>query len=121
MSVGSVGATFALWAWGLGSLGAFVALLGLVGFMAMGPDALLSGAGAMDAGSRRQAATAAGIINGVGSIGPIVQEPLIGWLKVNGGVDSVLMVLVVMATLAAGGSGLFWWSDRRQRLAAAVV
>ena len=60
-------------------------LLGLIGFMAMGPDSLLSGAGAMDVGSRRQAAVAAGVINGLGSIGPIVQEPAIGWLKTDPG------------------------------------
>ena len=60
-------------------------LLGLIGFMAMGPDSLLSGAAAMDVGNRRQAAVAAGVINGLGSIGPILQEPAIGWLKQNAG------------------------------------
>ena len=89
--------------------------------MAMGPDALLSGAGAMDAGSRRQAAIAAGVINGVGSVGPIVQEPLMGWLRTNHGDDAVLWVLVLVAVLAAGGAGLFWWSDRQQRNPAVSV
>ena len=72
----------------------FIALLGLIGFTAMGPDSLLSGACAMDVGSRRQAVLAAGIINGFGSIGPILQEPAIGWLKQTQGLDAVFLMLV---------------------------
>ena len=48
--------------------------LAVVGFMLFGPDALLTGAGAMDLGSKRSALAAAGIINGMGSIGSMAQE-----------------------------------------------
>ena len=95
--------TWLMWLIGLSTPAMFVALLGLIGFFEMGPDALLSGACAMDVGSRRQAALAAGVINGFGSIGPIVQEPLIGWMKQNFGLDSVFLMLVavgVVTTLA---------------------
>ena len=79
---------------GLSSPAVFVVLLGLIGFTQLGPDALLSGACAMDIGSRRQAALAAGVINGFGSVGPILQEPLIGWLKQTAGLNSVFTLLV---------------------------
>ena len=88
--------TWLMWLIGLSSPLIFVALLGVIGFFEMGPDSLLSGACAMDVGSRRQAALAAGVINGFGSIGPIVQEPLIGWLKQNFGLDSVFLMLVIV-------------------------
>ena len=39
---------------------------------------------------------AAGVINGFGSIGPILQEPLIGWLKQSFGLNSVLLLLVIV-------------------------
>lgn len=53
--------------------------MGIAGFMLYGPDSLISGVGAIDR-SKRGALTAAGIINGTGSIGPIFQEEIIGWL-----------------------------------------
>ena len=118
MAVGCFLATALLSTLGLSSLLAFMVTLGLVGFMAMGPDTLLSGAAAMDAGTRRQAAAAAGVVNGVGAIGPIVQEPIIGWLKTTSGVGAVLHLLVLVTALAALGSGIFWWSERRPRGAA---
>ncbi|MBA2538418.1 MAG: MFS transporter [Deltaproteobacteria bacterium] len=55
----------------------FVVLLGCVGFTLYGPDALLTGAGAMDIGGRRSATFAAAVISGFGSIGPVVQEVII--------------------------------------------
>lgn len=48
--------------------------MALVGMLLFGPDALLSGAAAQDAGGPRAAALAAGMINGIGSIGAILQE-----------------------------------------------
>ena len=51
----------------------------LLGFTVFGPDALLSGPAAQDFGSKRAAGMCAGMINGVGSLGAVLQEPLIGW------------------------------------------
>ncbi|MBN1542600.1 MFS transporter [candidate division KSB1 bacterium] len=62
------------------SLVFFAVSMGLAGFMLYGPDSLLSGVGAIDVTSRKGALAAAGIINGIGSIGPIFQEEIIGWL-----------------------------------------
>ena len=48
--------------------------LSMIGFMLFGPDSLLTGAGAMDLGSKKSALAAAGIINGMGSVGSMAQE-----------------------------------------------
>ena len=92
----------------------FLLLLGLIGFMAMGPDSLLAGAAAMDVGSRRQAAVAAGVINGLGSIGPILQEPAIGWLKQTKGLDAVFGLLVAIVFLTTVATGLLAKFERRR-------
>ena len=43
-----------------------------IGFFMFGPDSIISGTAAMDFGTKKGAATAAGVINGVGSIGAIL-------------------------------------------------
>ena len=113
MTCGCLVSTTAMWMVGLTSPVLFVLLLGLIGFMAMGPDSLLAGASAMDVGSRRQAAVAAGVINGLGSIGPILQEPAIGWLKQNKGLDAVFGLLVAIVFLTAIATGLLARFGRR--------
>ena len=114
MTCGCFLAVTAMWMVGLSSRVLFILLLGLIGFMAMGPDSLLAGPSAMEAGNRRQAALAAGVINGLGSIGPIVQEPVIGWLKKTQGLDSVFLLLVVIVFLTTVATGLLARSDRRR-------
>ena len=114
MTVGCFVFTSLMWFVGLTSPVLFVALLGLIGFTAMGPDSLLSGACAMDIGSRRQAALAAGVINGLGSIGPILQEPTIGWLKQTHGLDAVFLLLVGVVFLTTVATGLLARFERRR-------
>lgn len=116
MSTGCLAATILMWWVGLTSPAAFVVLLGLIGLMAMGPDSLLSGTSAMDVGTREQAAFAAGVINGLGSIGPIIQEPAIGWLKIHSGLDGVFLLLVAVIAVATAGTGLLWWTAARYDL-----
>jgi len=114
MTAGCLVFTSLMWSVGLSSPVLFVALLGLIGFTAMGPDSLLSGACAMDVGSRRQAALAAGVINGFGSVGPILQEPVIGWLKQNRGLDAVFLLLVGVVFLTTVATGLLARFERRR-------
>ena len=114
MTAGCLVFTGAMWLVGLSSPVLFVALLGLIGFTAMGPDSLLSGACAMDVGSRRQAVLAAGVINGFGSIGPILQEPVIGWLKQTHGVDAVFLLLAVIVFVTTIATGLLARFERRR-------
>ena len=114
MTCGCLVMTTAMWMVGLTSPVLFVVLLGLIGFTAMGPDSLLAGAAAMDVGNRRQAAVAAGVINGLGSIGPILQEPAIGWLKQTKGLDAVFGLLVVIVFLTTIATGLLAKFERRR-------
>ena len=74
--------------------------LGLIGFSLYGPDALMSGAGAMDVGSRRQAVAAAGIINGMGSCGAVFQEFVLGTVLKTGTAETVFAILFASAILA---------------------
>lgn len=89
----SLGGT-AVWIFGLS--------IGAIGFMLYGPDALLTGAGAIDLGSGKNAAMAAGIINGMGSIGSVVQELLIGdmYVKSGGSLDPIFLLLLGSASIA---------------------
>ena len=64
----------------IGTVTGFGICIAVIGFSLFGPDSLMSGAGAMDIGSRRGALLAAAVINGMGSLGPVVQEVVIGQL-----------------------------------------
>ncbi len=113
MSVGMLACTLCLWKYGPSSLWLFAILLGAVGFMLMGPDSLLSGTAAMEVGSKEFAVVASGVINGLGSIGPVVQEEAIGYIKGAYGVGAVLSLLVFIAALAVVGTFLLWRSSRK--------
>lgn len=99
--VGLVASTAALYTVGGASPAAFGVCLALVGFTLYGPDALMTGAGAVDVGSRQKAALAAGIINGCGSLGPIVQELVIGKLYDEGGGDLGPILALLLGSAAA--------------------
>ena len=80
MVLGMVVACAALHFVGGSSLLLFGICLGVIGFMLYGPDSLLAGAGAVEVGSPRVAVATAGIINGMGSIGAVVQELVVSKL-----------------------------------------
>lgn len=58
------------------TLAANMIVLGLCGFFLFGPDAIVSATAAQDLGGPTAAAIAAGVINGMGSVGQIVSGPL---------------------------------------------
>jgi sugar phosphate permease len=101
---------------GMTAIPVFAVLLGLVGFMAMGPDSLLSGVAAVDSGDPKQAARAVAIVQGLGSAGPIVQEPVVGYLKTAFGVGAVFALLAVFAVATALGAVVFLRVTRRRGL-----
>jgi OPA family sugar phosphate sensor protein UhpC-like MFS transporter len=80
----------------------FTISIGVAGFMLFGPDSLLSGVGAIDVGSKQGALAAAGVINGMGSIGTIFQEQLIGWLyqRYDRDLVPILVMLVFISCLS---------------------
>ncbi len=90
------------------SVGVFAVAIALIGFTLYGPDALLTGAGAMDIGSRRAATLAAGIISGIGSCGPVVQELVIArMLDTKGGdLGPVFLLLLGSAVIASATLGV---------------
>ena len=93
----------------------FTLSMGLAGSMLFGPDSLLSGVGAIDVGSKRGALAAAGIINGMGSIGPIFQEEIIGWMYKAFGhrLLPIFLMLVGMAAAGAFVTFLLWLRARQ--------
>lgn len=103
MMIGMTASAGALILFGGTSVTVFVVLLGAVGFTLFGPDALLSGAGAMDIGGRHAATFATGVIAGFGALGPVVQELVISRMYDSKGGDlgPVFILLFVSAALAS--------------------
>jgi OPA family sugar phosphate sensor protein UhpC-like MFS transporter len=85
------------------SVPVFAVLLGLVGFTLYGPDAILSAAGAMDIGSRRQATFATAMISGFGGVGAVVQEVVIARMydASHGALGPVFVLIFGSAALAS--------------------
>lgn len=52
----------------------------LIGFLIYIPDSLVSGTAAVDFGTKRGASTAAGLVNGCGSLGQIAGVSMPGWI-----------------------------------------
>lgn len=92
----------------------FIVLLGFVGFTLFGPDALLTGAGAIDIGGRKAATFAAAFISGLGSLGPVVQSLVIGRLydSNKGEVNAVFVFLFTSAVLATVFCGILVLRNR---------
>lgn len=100
--VGMLCACGLLWWWGRGSIAAFAICLGAIGFFLYGPDALMTGAGAQDIGNARGATLSAATINGMGSIGAVAQELLIGRLyDSQGGATGPIFLLLVGSAAGA--------------------
>jgi sugar phosphate permease len=84
------------------SVGLFALSMGLIGFSLYGPDALMTGAGAIDVGSAKRATMAAGVINGMGSFGAVLQELVLGSILKDGSTGLVFAILLGSAGAAAG-------------------
>ncbi|NOR74285.1 MAG: MFS transporter [Draconibacterium sp.] len=109
---------FMMYTMGSTSLLYFTISMGLAGFMLYGPDSLISGVGAIDVGTKRGALVAAGIINGTGSIGPIFQEEIIGWMyvKYNQELTPIFILLLVVATITALITLVLWLRSRKSEV-----
>lgn len=86
------------------SIAVNVALLVCIGALLFGPDALLSGAAAQDAGGERAAAMAAGMVNGIGSLGAIFEGFAVPRISRSWGWEALFPVLVVLALAAAAST-----------------
>jgi sugar phosphate permease len=83
------------------NLGFTIAALAFVGALLFGPDALLSGAAAQDAGGAAAAATATGLVNGVGSIGGMLEGVTLPALSAHFGWQAMFPLLAGLAVCAA--------------------
>lgn len=115
MMLGMTGATGLLMAFGAANVVVFTLLLGAVGFTLYGPDALLSGAGAMDIGGRHRATFAAAVISGFGSTGSVVQELMIAskYDSQGGELGPVFELLFGSAALATLFCAALVWRNHR--------
>lgn len=103
-AMGLVGLTAALLLYsriGSSSMLANVVGLALVGATLFGPDALLSGAAAQDAGGRHAAATATGFVNGMGSVGSVLEGLVVPAISKRYGWEAVFQLFIVLALLGA--------------------
>ncbi|CAN5342433.1 hypothetical protein BH10PLA2_BH10PLA2_26700 [soil metagenome] len=72
-----------------------------IGFLLYATDSLVSGTAAVDFGTKKGASTAAGLINGCGSVGAIVGGTLPGLLHDRLGWDGLFRILAVSLLLAS--------------------
>ena len=75
---------------------------GIVGFMIYGPDTLLCGAASIKVAGEKNGVAVAGLVNGIGSIGPVVQEEVIGFLvrdDVHVGIRNTNLLALSMSVL----------------------
>jgi len=70
------------------------------GIFSFGPDTLLSGAGAQDIGEPKAAATASGLVDGIGHLGAIFSPYAVFFLSEHYGWDSLFYLLGGAAFLA---------------------
>ncbi len=82
--------------------------ISLIGFFTYGPDALMSGAAAIDACSPKAAGLAAGVINGVGSIGQIASGFIVAYIASKYGWDNLFYFFVVISLIAGCLLALKW-------------
>ncbi len=92
---------------------------GLVGFMLYGPDSLLCGAASVQVAGEKNAVAVAGIVNGLGSIGPVIQEEVIGWLmsgkSIETGMNNTNLLAIMMSVFLVLSLLIINWQLKSQR------
>ncbi len=87
--------------------------ISFAGIFSFGPDTLLSGAGAQDIGEPRAAATASGLVDGIGHLGAIFSPYAVVFVSERYGWDSLFFLLAGAAFLA-GAALIPIWNLRPQ-------
>ncbi|MGI4884107.1 MAG: MFS transporter [Janthinobacterium lividum] len=95
-------------------------LICLVGLLLLGPYSFLAGAMALDAGGRRGAATASGLVDAVGYVGGTGALWLTGALAERQGWGHAFLALALLAAGTAGAA-LVFYRTQEQAAAPAVV
>lgn len=84
------------------------ALFAVIGAFLFAPDSILCGAAAQDAGGRGAAAMATGFVNGIGSVGALVEGLTVPLLARRYGWDSLFPCLMLMSLLGAACLAPVW-------------
>ena len=94
----------------IGRLGpvAMACSISLLGILIYGPDLLMAGPTVVDAVNSRHAARAAGIVNGVGSLGQLVSAYVVAVIVNRFGWDQLFTFFLVCAAAAGGLLTLRW-------------
>jgi OPA family glycerol-3-phosphate transporter-like MFS transporter len=87
-------------------------IIALVGFVMIGPYSYLAGAVALDFGGRRGAATASGIIDGMGYLASILAGKTVADLSVWYGWTGAFYALSGVTVVALIAAGLYWKDQR---------
>ncbi len=82
--------------------------IALIGMATYGPDSLICTAGSMDVGGKRGAGMAAGIINGMGSIGQMFSGFIVVAINEAYGWNNLFNFFVIMALIGGGLAALKW-------------
>jgi OPA family glycerol-3-phosphate transporter-like MFS transporter len=90
-------------------------LVSLVAFLIVGPYSFLAGAMALDFGGKQGAATASGVIDGVGYLGGVLAGDAVARVSVSFGWGGVFVVLGVVASLTAAAAFVFWLREGRHQ------
>ena len=77
-------------------------VISLAGMLSYGPDTLLSGAAAQDIGQAKAAATASGLIDGIGHLGSLISPYLVIYVSEHYGWDQLFLVFAAAGFAAAG-------------------
>jgi sugar phosphate permease len=110
--IGLVLSCLLLYFFGSTSLTLFTVSMGLIGFTLIAPDSIMTGAGAIDVGSREQATLAVGLIGTLGALGSVFQELVLGQLLKGDDVQGTFTLLLGSAVAAAGCLGLILVRNR---------
>ncbi len=97
-----------------GKTGALLAI-SAIGLLLLGPYSFLAGAMSLDAGGRKGAATASGLVDAVGYVGGTLSVWLTGLLAQRYSWNGAFIGLAFLAALTALASGIFYWSQERGR------
>jgi len=88
--------------------GGSLAGIALIGMMTFGPDTMLQGAASQDAGGKGGAATAAGLVNGIASLGQLISPYLVAQVATRWGWDTLFGLFVAIALAGSGVAAWFW-------------
>lgn len=114
--LGCLLAALVMWALGVleltGQTLIAVGLVALVSFLLLGPYSYLAGAISLDLGGKRGAATACGIIDGVGYLGGMLAGDTVARMSVHYGWSGVFKSLAVVSLLTSLAAAVFFEIQR---------